>query len=133
MAIEPTSEQIRRLRDSDLGGAVVMLNLLRYPARRTDGGNATKDDDAYRRYGRNVQESLTAVGATVLWQGRVDSVVIGDDDADAWDEAILVEYPSRAAFLEMAGSPRYNEVARDRTSGLLDSRLLAMTELRRSR
>ena len=67
-------------------------------------------------------------GARVLWQGRADSVVIGDDEADGWDAVILVEYPSRAAFIEMTSSPKYREVSKDRTSALVDSRLIAMTE-----
>jgi uncharacterized protein (DUF1330 family) len=56
--------------------------------------------------------------------------VIGND-ADDWDAVILVEYPSRKAFLEMTSSPQYREVSKDRTAGLADSRLVAMTELYR--
>lgn len=128
MATAPTSAQIRELAESQLDGPVVMLNLLRYPER----AEGKERDASYRRYGRNVQQRLEAVGARVLWQGRVDSVVIGDDEADGWDEVILVEYPSRAAFLEMTGSSQYKEVAKDRTAGLADSRLLAMTEKHRA-
>ena len=135
MAIKPTADQIRALRDSPLEGPVVMLNLLRYPPRSASGEDAAvaeHDNATFRRYGRSVQESLEAVGARVLWQGTVDSVVIGDDEADGWHEAILVEYPSRAAFLEMTSTPRYGEVSKDRSAGLADSRLLAMTERHRA-
>jgi uncharacterized protein (DUF1330 family) len=58
--------------------------------------------------------------------------VIGGE-VDDWDAVILVEYPSRKAFLEMTSSPKYGDVAKDRTAGLADSRLIAMTELYRLR
>lgn len=54
--------------------------------------------------------------------------MIGGDDDD-WDAVILVEYPSRRAFMEMTSSPKYQDVSKDRTAGLADSRLIAMTEL----
>jgi uncharacterized protein (DUF1330 family) len=73
---------------------------------------------------------LETTGARVLFQGRADSVVIGDD-RDDWDAVILVEYPSRKAFLEMTSTPKYQEVSKDRTAGLADSRLIAMTEVYR--
>ena len=38
-------------------------------------------------------------------------------DADDWDAVILVEYPSRQAFLEMTSSPKYEDVSKDRTAG----------------
>jgi uncharacterized protein (DUF1330 family) len=44
---------------------------------------------------------------------------------------ILVEYPSRQAFVEMTSSPKYGDVSKDRTAGLADSRLIAMTEVYR--
>ena len=74
---------------------------------------------------------LEATGARVLWQGRGDSVVIGDD-ADDWDAVILVEYPSRAKFLEMVSRPDYQEQSSHRTSALADSRLVACTEVFRN-
>jgi uncharacterized protein (DUF1330 family) len=77
-----------------------------------------------------VRSMLEETGAHVLFQGRADSVVIGGD-ADDWDAVILVEYPSRQAFLEMTSSRQYREVSKDRSAGLADSRLIAMTELYR--
>jgi uncharacterized protein (DUF1330 family) len=137
MPIGPTTEQIRALVDSELETPVVMLNLLKF-AERTDGAgdgdgsNSGSGRDSYARYGDRVRSMLEKVGGRVLWQGRADSVVIGGEDDD-WDAVILVEYPSRKAFLEMTSSPKYREVSKDRTAGLADSRLIAMTELYRHR
>ena len=132
MPIGPTKEQIKALLDSDLEAPVVMLNLLKFAERAgdDDGGGAQSGRDSYTRYGDRVRSMLEQTGARILWQGRADSVVIGGD-ADDWDAVILVEYPSRKAFIDMTSSPKYQEVAKDRTAGLADSRLIAMTQLYR--
>ena len=130
MPIGPTKEQIKALVESDLETPVVMLNLLKF-AERADGGNgAGSARDSYARYGDRVRSMLESVGGRILWQGRADSVVIGGE-GDEWDAVILVEYPSRKAFIEMTSSPKYGDVSKDRTAGLADSRLIAMTELYR--
>ncbi len=129
MPIGPTKEQIKALVESDLESPVVMLNLLKF-AERTGGDGAGSGRDSYARYGDRVRSMLEQVGGRILWQGRGDSVVIGGD-ADDWDAVILVEYPSRKAFIEMTSSPKYDDVSKDRTAGLADSRLIAMTELYR--
>jgi len=131
MPIGPTKEQIQTLVDSSLATPVVMLNLLKFAERASgDGDGAESGRDSYARYGERVRSMLERTGARVLWQGRADSVVIGGD-ADDWDAVILVEYPSRKAFLDMTSSPQYREVSKDRSAGLADSRLIAMTELYR--
>ena len=45
-------------------------------------------------------------GGRLLWAGTGDQVLIGDAEQD-WDAVLLVEYPSRAAFIEMVSSPEY--------------------------
>ncbi len=131
MPIGPTKEQIQTLIDSPLATPVVMLNLLKFAGRAGGDGDRTESGrDSYARYGERVRSMLEQTGARVLWQGRADSVVIGGD-TDDWDAVILVEYPSRQAFLEMTSSPQYREVSKDRSAGLADSRLIAMTELYR--
>ena len=132
MPIGPTKEQIQALVDSPLETPVVMLNLLKF-AERATGDEETGERsgrESYARYGERMRELLERTGARVLFQGRTDSVVIGGE-ADGWDAVILVQYPSRRAFLEMTSSPKYREVSKDRGAGLVDSRLIAMTELYR--
>ena len=132
MSIAPTKDQIQALLDSDLDAPVVMLNLLKFAERSgsENGNEGGSGRDSYARYGDRVRSMLEKVGGRILWQGRADSVVIGGE-ADNWDAVILVEYPSRQAFLEMTSSPKYEDVSKDRTAGLADSRLIAMTELYR--
>jgi uncharacterized protein (DUF1330 family) len=128
MPIGPTKEQIQALVDSPLDTPVVMLNLLKFAERAS--GEAESGRESYARYGERMRSMLEETGARVLFQGRADSIVIGGD-ADDWDAVILVEYPSRQAFLEMTSSTKYREVSKDRSAGLADSRLIAMTELYR--
>ena len=124
--IKPTGEQIKRVAQSELDGPVVMLNLLKYDRQAKDGEGSGRD--AYERYGDEMQKIMADRGIKLLWRGRADSVIIGDDDADDWDTVLLVEYPSRKVFLEMSGSKEYEGVGKHRTSALVDSRLIACTE-----
>ena len=77
-------------------GPVVMVNLLRL-----------RDRAAYKRYSELTMPLIKARGGTVLWAGDGEGVAFGDAAADRWDYVVLVRYPSRAAFLDMMGSPEY--------------------------
>jgi uncharacterized protein (DUF1330 family) len=126
MPLKPTREQIKALADSALETPVVMLNLLKYAAKAA-GEQEMSGEESYRRYGDEVREHLEKVGGKLIWRGRADSVVIGGE-ADEWDEVLLVEYPSRKAFLQMTGSKDYEKTGEHRTRALADSRLIATTE-----
>ena len=129
MAIHPTAEQIQALVDGPADSPVVMLNLLKFADEAAGDGNGAgmSGRQSYGKYGDGVRKLLEKTGGRILWQGRADSVVIGGD-ADEWDAVILVEYPSRKAFLEMTSTSEYREVGKSRTSALADSRLIAMTQ-----
>ncbi|MFN8036342.1 MAG: DUF1330 domain-containing protein [Acidimicrobiia bacterium] len=122
--VEPTRRQIEELIGSEGTGPVVMLNLLKFRDRTADGTMSGRE--AYAKYGAGVLPMLAAVGGRLLWQGSPDSVVIGPD-TDRWDLVLLVEYPSRAKFLEMVTNPGYTAVGVHRTAALADSRLVACT------
>ena len=93
-------------------GPVVMLNLLEF---LPDGGA-----ERYAEYGAAVAPLLEGVGGRVLFTGRGSGALIG---SDGWDLVLLVEYPTRAAFMEMIGSPGYAEIAHLRTEALARSEL----------
>lgn len=107
---------------------IVMINLLRYrdDAQYPAGFAAEpcSGREAYARYGAAVGALIAGAGGRVLWVGHVAKAVIAPDDEE-WDNAVLVEYPSRAAFVEMISSPAYQAAAHHRTAALLDSRLIA--------
>jgi uncharacterized protein (DUF1330 family) len=88
-------------------GPVTMLNLLAF---RPDGGR-----ERYLEYGAAVLPLLERAGGRVIFQAEAAPVAIG---AEGWDLVLLVEYPTRGAFLEMVGSPDYQEIAHLRTEAL---------------
>lgn len=107
---------------------LTMLNLLRfrdvaaYAAER--GIPSCTGARAYAAYSRAVLPLLQRIGARVVWNGRAQHTVIGPAD-EQWDEVLLVEYPSLAAFAQMVKSPDYQAIYFHRDAALLDSRLIA--------
>ncbi len=97
---------------ADEAGPVVMLNLLRF---RPDGGRAR-----YGEYAAAVGPLLKELGGRLLFAGDGAPALIG---SGSWDLVLLVEYPSRKAFLGMIGSERYREIAHLRTEALSASEL----------
>jgi uncharacterized protein (DUF1330 family) len=105
-----------------------MINLLRYreQAEYPAGFDAApcSGREAYQRYGEQALQHVASVGGRPIWMGSVKTVVIGPQD-EKWDDAVLVEYPSRQAFMEMVARPEYQQCAVHRTAALADSRLIA--------
>jgi uncharacterized protein (DUF1330 family) len=97
------------------GAPVVMLNLLAFVP---DGGR-----ERYEEYGEAVAPLLEKVGGRIVFMGAPAPPLLGDD---AWDLAVLVEYPTRQAFLEMIGSPEYRAVGHLRTEALARGELHPM-------
>jgi uncharacterized protein (DUF1330 family) len=88
-------------------GPVTMLNLLAF---KPEGGQ-----ERYAEYGAAVLPLLESVGGRVVFQGAAAPAVIGED---SWDLVLLVEYPTRGAFLEMIQSPEYLAIAHLRSEAL---------------
>jgi uncharacterized protein (DUF1330 family) len=125
-SIEPTPEQFQRLASSEDESPVFMLNLLRFKERADgiDAADGITGAEAYGRYGAAVQEHIERVGARVLMALPVQECVIGPFEGE-WDLAIVVEYPSREAFVAMTTDPGYLEIHGHRAAALADSRLIA--------
>jgi len=128
--ITPNAEQFRELATASETGPVVMLNLLKFKPRADDGSSSGGAE--YGRYGDAVVEMIEERGGKVLWNGRADQVLIGDPDED-WDAVVLVEYPSRKAFVDMVTTDEYNAAHSHREGGLERTIVVACTprELRR--
>jgi uncharacterized protein (DUF1330 family) len=122
--LTPTQTQIERLLASGSQEPVVMLNLLRFKERADGIDEGMSGRDAYMLYGEQVAPFLAGVGGRMLNAVVPSEVVIGPEESE-WDLAVLVEYPSRARFLEMAASPDYLKVHEHREAALADSRLIA--------
>ncbi|MFQ3667235.1 MAG: DUF1330 domain-containing protein [Sphingomonadaceae bacterium] len=130
-SIDPTAEQVRRLRDSGPDGPIVMLNLLKfrqraaYPEGHPDSG--ASGADAYARYQHAFTVTVGATsGAEILFEGPVDQVFIGRPETDRWDKCLIVRYPSRRHFLAMMADAAYREALVHRYAGLEKTLLLQM-------
>ncbi len=95
---------------------VVMLNLLRF---KPDGGQ-----ERYAEYGAAVTPLLEKAGARVVFLGESALPLLGDG---RWDSVLLVEYPTRQAFLDMISSAEYQAIGYLRTEALEHGELYPMS------
>ena len=95
-------------------GPVQMLNLLKF---KPDGGM-----ESYLQYSVATQPLIEKTGGRVVYVGRPVELLIGDEE---WDLMVLVEYPTRQAFLDMVTSADYQRTAHMRHQALLRSVLYA--------
>ncbi len=95
---------------------VVMLNLLRF---KPDGGR-----ERYAEYGAAVTPLLAKAGGRAVFLGEPALPLLGDG---RWDSVLLVEYPSRQAFLDMIASAEYQAIGHLRTEALEHGELHPMS------
>ena len=105
--IESNKDQFRELAANVNEGPFVMLNLLKF---KKEGGR-----EAYFRYIKESGPFVEAVGAKVIYFGKPKELLQGKED---WDLLMLVQYPSRKAFLKMATNPDYLKVHEFRAEGV---------------
>jgi uncharacterized protein (DUF1330 family) len=127
-AIRPNMDQVKELMNAPDDGPVVMLNLLKFKAAASDG--AGSGGQAYRKYGDAATQMIEQRGGKVLWTGRAEQVLIGDPAQD-WDAVLLVQYPSRAAFIEMTSTKEYDAAHEHREAGLERTIVVACSETSR--
>lgn len=127
MAIYPTKEQIEELMKGPPDQPVVMVNLLKFKPRADASEGDASGQEAYGRYAEQMRKVVESQGGRFIWAGRVDSMVIGEEDPN-FHVVALVEYPSRQKFLEIVGSQKVREIGEHRSAGLESQWLLATTE-----
>jgi uncharacterized protein (DUF1330 family) len=99
------------------GTPVVMLNLLAF---RPEGGR-----ERYEEYGAAVAPLLEKVGGRIVWLGAPAQALLGEG---SWDLVVLVEYPTRQAFLDMVGSEEYRAIEHLRSEALVKGELHPMDQ-----
>ena len=101
----------------DDDGPVWMVNLMKYRevADYTDGRESTisgqEADDIYTPI-----ESLSAIGAEIVFAGQVDQQLLGD--APVWDRVAVVKYPTRRSFIEMQSRTDFQEKHHHKEAGM---------------
>jgi len=127
-SLNPSPDRVREFSlQAEDDTPIVMINLLKYREHADYPAGMQAEPcsgrDAYQRYAAVALTKVNEVGGRPVWMGAVKGVLIGPND-ERWDDAVLVEYPSRAAFLRMISQPEYQAVAPHRTAALEDSRLI---------
>ncbi len=106
-SLESNEDQFQALAASKNEEPFVMLNLLKF---KKEGGR-----EAYFRYIKESGPFVESVGAKVLYFGKAKELLNG---SQTWDVVMLVQYPSRKAFLKMANNPDYLKVHHSREEAL---------------
>lgn len=134
--VHPDREQFAALLALDTDDPIHMLNLLRFHAIAQyadaqdldkSGAGPCRGIDAYARYSKAVRPLLEKAGGQVVANWVPQLTVIGPQDL-SWDQAFVVRYPSKQAFLGMINEDAYKAAALHRTAALADSRLILMRD-----
>lgn len=128
----PTPDQMTSFVAADWQGPVCMINLLKFRDQADYGADIDEPPctgrEAYTRYGELTRPFLAQVGGQVMLRLAPAHIVIGDDNED-WDLMMVVQYPSHAAFIQMASNPDYLAVTKHRSAALERSALIASHKL----
>jgi uncharacterized protein (DUF1330 family) len=119
-AVIPPMAQAMEFFGAPEDGPFIMVNLLKFRDRAgyEDGSDAhLTGREAYARYGVEVTRLEEALGGSMQYSGDVTGLMIGEVE-DLWDMVALVEYPSLAAFRDMALSPAMQAIEHHRKAGL---------------
>ena len=111
-AVIPPMQQAMAFFGGTENGPFVMVNLLKFKAKAEYADGSEPDlsgAEAYARYGEEVRKLVEGLGGKVRYSGDVE---------DLWDMVALAEYPSLAAFREMAMSPAMHAIEHHRKAGL---------------
>ena len=123
----PSPEQLEALRAADDGAPVSMLNLLAYRDQAAYPDHPDEQPcsgrEAFGRYAAATTPIIEALGGGLVFAGAASPLAIGPE-SERWDDVVIVQYPSRASFLEMLESESYQAVVHHRRAALADSRLV---------
>src|SRR6201996_2105072 len=127
--IDPTKEVFAAFRENDRPGPIHMLNLVRLhaQARYPDGRKAT-GAEAYASYGRESGPVFKRLGGCIVWQGRVELMLIRPSQ-ERLGHFFIAEDHSVEAFVEMIRDPVYREAVKHRQAAVEDSRLIRTAPL----
>lgn len=95
--IKNNPEEFSRFIQNPNQGPVVMLNLLKF---KPDGAAD------YNRYLNEARSVFQGVGGKIVYQGTCKELLNGEE---AWDYLLLLEQPSRKAFLNMINNPDFRK------------------------
>ena len=130
--IDPSPEGFKEFFErAPVSGPILMVNLLRFrtDAARTPEHPAPRSGrQAFADYSRAIAPLLAKAGGRVVLAVDAHYAMIAPP-GESWDRMIVVEYPSRDAFVAMLQSPDYQGITHHRQAALADSRLIVTTRI----
>lgn len=121
--INTSGEQIKALLELKLEGPFQMLNLLKFKDKVEDGDLSGVEQ--YDLYMKAAMPFLEKAKGKLVYYGEAKLAMIGPQSE--WDKLIIVEYESKATFLEMATDENYPAALR--AKALEDSRLIVCEKI----
>lgn len=129
MATQPTPEQVQQFLQGPADQPVVMLNILRFKQLAGDADDGRSGRDAVMQYARAMRQFVESQGGTFVLSANIDSQLIGEG-GEGFHFVGIMRYPSRQAFLKLAGDPEIaRTIGKHRDAGLESQWLFAMTEV----
>lgn len=125
----PTPEQIEEFLEGPNDQPVVMLNLLSFKKRADASHAGMTGKEAVRLYSTAMKDFVEAHGGSYVMAANIDSQLIGAG-GELFEFVGVMRYPSRRAFLELAGDPEIaGSIGKHREAGLESQWLFPMTEV----
>jgi uncharacterized protein (DUF1330 family) len=129
MATWPTPEQIETFLAGPPDEPVVMLNMLQFKEQADASHDGMTGEEAVLLYSRAMKDFVEAHGGSFVLAARVQSQVIGEG-GEGFQFVGVMRYPSRKAYLELAGDPKIAAtIGKHREAGLESQWLFAMAEV----
>ena len=119
-SVYPNAEQIHGFSEPGPDGPIYMVNLLKFKERAEYPDGRASDltgEQAYAIYTEGVSELLIQHGGALTFAADVERLMLGEVE-ELWDKVAIAMYPSRAAMLDMMGSPQLQEIGVHRAAGL---------------
>lgn len=129
MATWPTHEQLETFLAGPPDRPVVMLNMLTFKQEADATHAGMSGEEAVMQYSRAMRSFVESRGGTFVLAAHVDSQLIGEG-GEKFHFVGIMRYPSRTAYLELAGDPEIAAtIGKHREAGLESQWLFAMTEV----
>ena len=132
--IEPTQEAGAKFFSRQIGGEVIMLNLLNFKDiadysdhPELDDGKKITGKEAYQKYMNQTLPLLKEKGGEIIFSGEGGNYLIGPPNK-TWDLVLLIKQQSLSNLMAMANDKKYKSILGHRDAALEDSRLLPLIE-----
>ena len=118
--LDITRDQYKAFMAISIDGPLHMLNLLKFKKQVSENGLTGAEQ--YKIYLKAAMPFIKKANAKVLYYGKPQLTLIGPEGDLEWDEILIVAYPSKTNFINMATAEGYPSELRK--LALEDSRLI---------